>query len=769
MNFSVDNLEPRLIEAFRSFRKSHLSSNSATQDDRLRERHETTIVDDLEAALNLWDGFHLQLLSSQAQSDFETALQGGQYESYKAIQDFFDGRWHDDPNPRDTMRSASHIESALFTTANGPYVLTYAQIVYAAFVFEMNVMNFSSHNLVAPIHLRSKLVDYVSAQRMAYSCLCSCRQASGVPVKDQHGNSPGYFLRRIDDPQSKGLRLPYYLWDRTQRRTVVVHDLTFRPRYMCISHTWGKWAAEDSFRLEGVPWLAPTNSRFEICEMASILADADLPTQYVWIDLVCIPRGVYDTKRQAQEIAKQADIFENAVACVAWLNDVKAWDRLLPSIKWMGLFYLRKHSGSMFPEVEQYLQQLDIDANDASGLFQKIHFPLKESSENEWFTRRSIWDPTGEAASVHTDLCCSRPLEQCPDGQRLCAARGSAAQSEIGFAKRNALPGFPDRISSLWTLQEACLWPQMSLASRSFTPLTTGLDMHVTLDSLVTLAHSLDRSTSRRGPTAIRTYFSRQFSTLGPIEVILMSNERQCSGQRTPAIMSVLGVTSWYEKQIASDHQTPGEGQLIWDKYPLDFVHEAAAKIGPLFFATSPMDCTNGSPGAMLPFSQGEDTRKIFSFAYPTPREDAQHEPWQILNEGYVYIQSAVIVAAGQSSEPIAAHQRYGRSKRISAEVVGLPGYPGSDTDLQELLDALVNRIDHGDSYSFAVHLAQDSWRQFGIILAGSRSDEVEGTKVLRKMGAYYIDHSLEQVYQIYEHRRLPRLPMAQAVRWLAI
>jgi hypothetical protein len=65
------------------------------------------------------------------------------------------------------------------------------------------------------------------------------------------------------------------------------------------------------------------------------------------------------------------------------------------------------------------------------------------------------------------------------------------------------------------------------------------------------------------------------------MDVFLIENERQCTGDRAPAIMNVLRITNWYDKQIASTGQANGSQGLVLGKYPMAFVEEAAAKIRP--------------------------------------------------------------------------------------------------------------------------------------------------------------------------------------------
>ena len=106
--------------------------------------------------------------------------------------------------------------------------------------------------------------------------------------------------------------------------------------------------------------------------------------------------------------------------------------------------------------------------------------------------------------------------------------------------------GFPDWTTSLWTLQEACLCSHMSLAASNFEYLQTETGVHFGLDAIICL---LDFNLSSTFPPTVkqlRLCFSSLFGSSTPMKVMLMANERQCSGARAPAIMSVLGFTDWY-------------------------------------------------------------------------------------------------------------------------------------------------------------------------------------------------------------------------------
>jgi hypothetical protein len=152
-------------------------------------------------------------------------------------------------------------------------------------------------------------------------------------------------------PKKDGL--PYYLWDRKEQRTVRVDLLPERPRYIVVSHTWGRWRLRDSppAMIEGVPWPVPKNSRFDVSELPSILKGITMTTPYMWIDLLCIPQDKSDAglcKVMSEEIARQGEIFRNANGAMIWFNDVEDWAGLESAVLWFAGTFLKnsKSNGS---------------------------------------------------------------------------------------------------------------------------------------------------------------------------------------------------------------------------------------------------------------------------------------------------------------------------------------------------------------------------------------------------------------------------------------
>lgn len=215
--------------------------------------------------------------------------------------------------------------------------------------------------------------------------------------------------------------------------------------------------------------------------------------------------------------------------------------------------------------------------------------------------------------------------------------------------------------TSLWTLQEACLRPDMLLCNFDFDVLTVR-DVPITLDSLAALLNfttghyplspyetllnrnhlprDLEAGTyaelerlnpvgcirRRRAldqaPKGIRSFheisdvlissgMSRLYS-ISPPGILYLGQHRQCTSRRAEAIMSAIGATDWFSTHVAEHHSAP-EADLIHGLYPCDFLNEVARKSGAVFYATiasdlsyleGAVDTTNGAWEPLNP-SQG--------------------------------------------------------------------------------------------------------------------------------------------------------------------
>ncbi|KAJ9607198.1 hypothetical protein H2200_008270 [Cladophialophora chaetospira] len=211
--------------------------------------------------------------------------------------------------------------------------------------------------------------------------------------------------------------------------------------------------------------------------------------------------------------------------------------------------------------------------------------------------------------------------------------------------------------TSLWTLQEACLRPDILLLNHDFEVFTVG-GAPATLDSLAALfnfaigqyPHSpyetlinrprftqdLEEGTYaeleqlnpigcirrrralERAPENIGSFYeiydvflssgtSRLYS-ISPTGLLYLGQHRQCTSRRAEAIMSAVGATDWFNTYVAEHHSAP-EVDLIHGLYPCSFVNEVARKSGAVFYATVASDLSylegvvDASNGAWRPIN----------------------------------------------------------------------------------------------------------------------------------------------------------------------
>lgn len=417
--------------------------------------------------------------------------------------------------------------------------------------------------------------------------------------------------------------LPYYLWDVGKCEVVKTSTLDFPPQYTAVSHTWGRWIKKDihPIRLHSVNWNIPQVTTFEVSRIPAILADIPTKTPYVWLDLVCIPQDHSDIA--VQEMARQALIFRNAKYAVAWLNDIENFDTLTCVLQSLVLRLLELPLGSR--DNEKRLRAIE-------GALQKV--------QGKW---------------------CG--LLEHPSGEPI-------------WDKSTLNPWF----TSLWTLQEAVMRPDMWLCSRTWQVPTCGSETPLSLSGLIILLSRLPIQSRRDSPEGFELkLFSHlaglhKFPLLSRAEVLALGNGRQCTGQRAEAVMSALGATDWYEAATTAPDgtRTPykeNPAELVLGKYPLEFVAEICAKCpGEFFDSVFNLDrgdayaagadmCALENRGAMLPFSKGnDDFIKNSMYLSDGPLRETSfsyHESvatWSISKSGMVKILRACILSSPEIS-----------------------------------------------------------------------------------------------------------------------
>ncbi|KAL2840309.1 hypothetical protein BJY01DRAFT_218612 [Aspergillus pseudoustus] len=422
--------------------------------------------------------------------------------------------------------------------------------------------------------------------------------------------------------------LPFYLWDIRLGRTIETADISESEiRYAIVSHTWGRLRDGDATEnVPGVPWAVPKIITYDVKQIPQIIRDAGFSEPYIWLDLFCIPQGGSD-KRQLEickaELPRQLAIFRNASTAVIWLNDVASLANTAGAVAWLGLKLLTSYAAESLVRYEN-LDEIE------EGL-----------------------DVAARSASSPCELDLTRDTT---------ALKGEVQKT-----------GLPAWFSSLWTLQEITIRPDMILLDREWRPLAVGNRLLITFDSLLMLvsqASQIDMQDVPQGAVTLISVYQKHLEThlLGSenqLQPLISAAHRVSTCPRAPAIMSAVGATNWFRGQTLQQFESPEEAdQLVLGSYPPDFVEEVCDLSGAAFFSCMTNVATmvthehNGAEpapkyplrGTMLPFMPipadvhdgfiepgGHDFRKD---DHPSVRS------WEIQLDGSVMLPFVALIAS---------------------------------------------------------------------------------------------------------------------------
>ncbi|KAI1742826.1 hypothetical protein F4680DRAFT_27297 [Xylaria scruposa] len=510
---------------------------------------------------------------------------------------------------------------------------------------------------------------------------------------------------------------PRYLYSAREKKTIDFQGSKKVPPYVCISHTWGRWRTALT-NIPGVKWRVPGNTKFTVQDVPDQLHQ--LGFEYVWFDLFCIPQDKEgDNYEIAQiEIANQAAIFRRAERCIAWITDVKSWDVLECALEWLSLKYMNVCSSL---KVENFDQRLSQAARRASitlgGLMESGTSAGDEPAP--WFS--SLW-------TLQECVLCPDLHLYSGGWKRLEDRRGQA---------------IPLRSFMIFIAQtQVCL--RDGPIDQPFTdPMdyTHGLtsDTSSRLGSLT--SHTLPCAVRQLLQLLLRTRLENVFIVASPTPILTNANIRQSTGDRAPAIMSALGVTDWY-KDNAAQGRNQQAARLVCGLYPIEFVREVAQKYGYLFWESFNAELDVGNitnqnvKGSMLPF--GEKTgwmNDVIGSVFLSKIDVVEHQAvskWIVNVDGSVTMDQVGILMT--SSDPIDENLRgvitIGRRPIFSEISRGLRSAAGSGC-------------------IYAVALYEDCDIQFGLLLE-SLGNESQGRKLLVKVGSYHIeDKPLPQINSV--------------------
>lgn len=564
---------------------------------------------------------------------------------------------------------------------------------------------------------------------------------------------------------------PRYLWHITSKQTVDTLTFSKRADYTCISHTWGRWRKAGSISIPGVPWQVPLNSRFDVAGLPDVFLGLKgrFSTAYIWFDLFCIPQQTDDQEFasiKSEEIAKQAVIFQNAAACVrtTWLNYVHHWIGEYCTLAWLSAQYFVLSTQPGMYETEGLMKAAEHGCN----------LPLQ-------LTRLSA------------------PTFGYPPWRR----KLTEASERLRDWWRNT-PYYhfepSEWFSGVWTLQEAYLRPNMIIADESWNVLCDASGEPVSLEELFVFdhvvwnlrsfgtqilgsflikGHGLEDSPVHPlmkihvrdsleedcppGPRQLKAavakthLFSRSLGSR--IDLLIQANGRFCTAGRcgrAEAIMSSLGITEWFKIKPNVE-----DSDLVLHMYPLEFLREAALKIGADFWLTS-----NESPspwklfdpfsrlaGTMLPLDNVEASRyrmrSITSRGTPPCGTGEDLHPsvasWQIQLDGSVRILKAAILGSNKEHTALC-------DCRV---MLGFWGSRHSESQEAILSEWIATQPQVFDT--FAVCLTKGSPQNLGLVLQGRRLGR---TTKLVKVGFYVVNPDSLGYYAV---------PISQPVDWTVV
>lgn len=522
--------------------------------------HNLSLLDQWEEAKSLWNGMIDLMQSDSENTAFKDSLSDIRMLSYSLILEWWDGTYQE-PNLSKHARSFVNSAGRLPLSTLKPDASSYHAALFCLFHSEFHpaaIMTGTPRGLDAN---RSQALNHATAQRIAYSIYTGSHlepplyQQLAI-TSGQSVNNSCPWLARLEDSGADTEHLPYYLWDRIDKKIIIVEGYLRTsgiPEYTCISHTWGRWKKPTlPVEVDGVrDWKVPENTTFDVKALPSILSTANLLNRFVWLDLLCIPQDE-SNPRYLVEITRQGTIFRHSSACVAWMNDIRDWQGLRRTVEFLSIHYLHWSSSTHMYNTDELLSQATAAADVSSGLFKD------DGTLSPWLT-------------------------------------------------------------SLWTLQEACLCPEIILCNLDFE------DFKVTLGQLLRLyninleliddikARSIEIPSLKNWPKSprfvkyVNDFIGGDSGVHFRIQILALGQLRQCSGRRVEAIMSVLDVTDWLTTYLKHHQSQPVDGNLVLGTYPLSFVKEAARKIGSQFYGSlgtlKPGDFGKQEFGSLLPFS----------------------------------------------------------------------------------------------------------------------------------------------------------------------
>ncbi|KAI4141330.1 MAG: hypothetical protein L6R39_005400 [Caloplaca ligustica] len=710
-------------------------------------------------AKRLWLEAEKLLLGDGSQKEFQEYLSTGQYHSFTMLGEWLQSDWEFEPVVRELHDSIYCNEDAslihegqdLETSHVGDEVFRQRTLYQKLMADLLRVESSPAHWIAerGPEVYGDFMFDYLdkcrgsawqlrTAQRISWnftsvSWFDGLNKCSTFQVFENPLPRMDYCPWLKKDLSPSGF--PRFLWHIPSNRTLDTLELPQKVQYTCISHTWGRWRDKQWARIQGVPWEVPLNSRFNVVELPDTFSKirGRFTTEYIWIDLFCIPQQADDPMLASittQEIARQAAIFQNASACIAWLNYVDDWVGEYCTVGWLS----GKHAV--------------LSRQPGMGIAGSV-IQAAEQGCNVQLQLTKLSAPTSGLPMWRQKL-----------------VKGHESLSLWWHGLRNLPSAYDcepsDWFSGVWTLQEAYLRPNMVLADKHWNVLCDPAGEPTSLEELFTLndvvwslgefgtqvigrflirGHGIEdlpindvvqihmiadfRKDCPPGPLQLNEMIVK--TCMSPkgvgsrVEPLVQANKRICTAGRhgrAQAIMSSMGVAEWFESKPQVEDK-----DLVLDMYPRAFLHEAASKIGPDFYLLlkrSPSPWATLNPfarfsGTMLPFEKARDssyrgglvTRRRMPVYSNSDDLHPSVSSWQIQRNGSIEIARAAILASTREQGP------------LSHTAVLLKIWGSRQREYQRVIlsDWIATQPKALDT--FAVYLTRGGWYNAGVILQG--------------------------------------------------
>lgn len=318
-----------------------------------------------------------------------------------------------------------------------------------------------------------------------------------------------------------------------------------------------------------------------------------------------------------------------------------------------------------------------------------------------WFNRLSSWSGLEEAL----EYMCSIFLSVDPKGMPTTTGGATGFFEEYSFDStiRREQMVTDGWFSSLWTLQEICLRPDMWLCNADWELFSIeNATVPVAMDTVIALTQECTLGLDGRAFLAGEDVFSNgpplfnvNTEQVPPDEmlgkligfgiyhrgylellelfnrtgmsyihfirrdlILLLGSHRFCRDLRAEAIMSVVGSRGWKAEYDA------GNTKLVLDMYPLSFVQEARCAIGANFFNSASVSSRPISPvkegtapeprGSLMPFESkrhGSEAKLVLDWIFSDEMDHPSVASWRILETGSVAIPRAGIYYSTREEE----------------------------------------------------------------------------------------------------------------------